>query len=69
MYRDELLLVYLLNFNDWCPLKGQAATLFKYVWSFSGHQALKGQQILAIFNSTSYEIYIEHISGNLPKFP
>ena len=24
----------------WCPLK--AATLFKYVWTFSGHQALHG---------------------------
>ena len=38
-------------FNAWCPLKGHthlnlqlsAAGLFKYVWPFSGHQALKGQ--------------------------
>ena len=40
----------ILTFNAWCPLKGhtyvtnlqlKATGLFKYVWPFSGHQALK----------------------------
>ena len=44
--------ILILPFSAWCPLKGhtylnkpaakKAAGLFKYVWPFSEHQALKG---------------------------
>ena len=57
-------------FNAWCPLKGhtylnklKVVDLFKYVWPFSEHQALKGWQWN--FRVTELKENLEYIDSSV----